>query len=394
VRESRTRFFFCIHFVFGRGNISHVANIIKKKRFEQYFHREEYEMAQINYVNLSGDTKVDELMTGTQWASGNLTFSFRTTAPSDKYADGFAALNATQVSAARQALDLWASVCNLTFTEVSDAGSGGVIRFGTCSSSVVPTSEAYYPSSSDSGGDVWFGNSNSNSPDDPIVGTYDFHTFVHELGHAIGLKHPHSSSWYGSFPIASTADDAMQNSMMSYKSYVGSTEGYYINASGSYAHGPMAYDIAAVQYLYGANYSYHNGDTVYAFSPSTAKIFETIWDGGGNDTYDLSAYAVGVSVNLNPGAWSTFAPSQLAQLNSGDATKVPPGSICNAYLYQNDLRSLIENAIGGSGNDTLIGNQGDNILTGGDGNDILYSGTGKDRLNGGNGNDLLVIGVA
>ena len=167
-------------------------------------------MAATNFVSLSGDAKVNGLMSGIEWASGALSFSFRTSAPVGEYATGFAALNSTQQTAARQALDLWASVSGLTFTEVADTGSGGVIRFGTCSSSVVPTSEAYYPSSLDVGGDVWFGNSNSNAPDDPQKGNYDFHTFVHELGHALGLKHPHDVGEYGSFPIAPSADDAMQ----------------------------------------------------------------------------------------------------------------------------------------------------------------------------------------
>ena len=356
-------------------------------------------MAATNFVSFSGDAIVNGLMSGIKWASRALTFSFRATAPPDEYSTGFAALNETQKTVARQVLDLWASVSELTFTEVADTGSGGVIRFATCSSSIVPTSEAYYPSSLDVGGDVWFGNSNANAPDDPQQGNYGFHTFVHELGHALGLKHPHEegdqteySDPFLVFPISSSAADAMQYSVMSYKSYVGSTDGSYVNDHGSYAYGPMSHDIAAVQYMYGANFSYHNEDTVYSFSPATAKIFETIWDGGGNDTYDLSAYAAGVSVNLNPGEWSTLATSQMAELNWGDVTKVPPGSVCNAFLYQGDLRSLIENVIGGSGNDVLIGNSANNHLYGGNGNDILYSGSGLDFLYGEIGNDLLVIG--
>ena len=65
------------------------------------------------------------------------------------------------------------------------------------------------------------------------------------------------------------------------------------------------------------------------------------------------------------------------------------GNVANAYLYNDDPRSLIENAIGGSGNDILIGNQANNALTGGAGNDLLTGLDGNDTLTGGVGNDAL-----
>ncbi len=54
------------------------------------------------------------------------------------------------------------------------------------------------------------------------------------------------------------------------------------------------------------------------------------------------------------------------------------GNIANALLYNNNPASLIENAIGGSGNDTIIGNLANNILTGSRGNDVLDAGAGSD----------------
>src|SRR3546814_1081480 len=72
----------------------------------------------------------------------------------------------------------------------------------------------------------------------------------------------------------------------------------------------MMDDIRALQHMYGADFTTNNGNTVYswyplngqtlvdgavAISPGGNRIFATIWDGGGVDTYDLSAY----STNLN-----------------------------------------------------------------------------------------------
>lgn len=67
-----------------------------------------------------------------------------------------------------------------------------------------------------------------------------------------------------------------------------------------------------------------------------------------------------------------------------------------------DILSGIENASGGSGNDTLLGNAQANLLQGGAGNDVLSGRAGadrlvgmagNDRLQGGNGADVLIGGA-
>ena len=115
----------------------------------------------------------------------------------------------------------------------------------------------------------------------------------------------------------------------------------------------------------------------------------TLWDGGGNDTYDFSGYATNLSVNLNPGAWTTISATQLAALGY---SHYAAGNIANALLYNGNTASLIENAIGGSGADTMVGNGADNHLTGGAGNDTLDGGAGNDTLVGGKGDDRLIGG--
>jgi hypothetical protein len=142
--------------------------------------------------------------------------------------------------------------------------------------------------------------------------------------------------------------------------------------------------------MYGANYSTNAGDSFYSWSATTGqmsingagqwlpagnKVFMTLWDGGGNDTYDLSNHAGGVRIDLNPGGWTTTSAGQLATLAVGH---IAAGNVANALLYNGNLASLIENAIGGAGADTLTGNVGNNKLTGGAGADTLDGAAGND----------------
>ena len=223
----------------------------------------------------------------------------------------------------------------------------------------------------------------------PVVGNYAWLTIIHETGHLLGLKHPQDVS--GSFGVTPASVDSLEYSVMSYRSYIGaSTTQGLTNATWSFPTTLMLYDIAALQYMYGANYSTNSGDTVYKWNPSTGQetingvaqtapggntIFMTIWDGGGNDTYDFSNYTTNLSVNLQPGSWTTVSTAELANLGAGHTAI---GNIANAYLNNNNPASLIENAIGGSGTDTLIGNAANNKLTGGAGNDTLDGVSGTD----------------
>ncbi len=208
---------------------------------------------------------------------------------------------------------------------------------------------------------------------------------------------------YGAMP---TSLSAMPYTVMSYQSYVGAPiTGNYTNQSASYAQTLMSSDILAIQKIYGANYATNAGNTVYSWTPNSGstfvngvaeettagnKIFHTIWDGGGNDTYDFSAYNTGVVIDLNPGAWSTASQAQLANL-SGNGQQMAPGNIANAYLFNKNTASLIENATGGSGNDTIVGNSVANTLSGRNGNDTLNGGAGADHMWGGSGNDTYIV---
>jgi serralysin len=336
---------------------------------------------------------VNAVLSGTKWAVTSFTYSFPTSSSfygssygSGEPSSGFEALNSAQQAAARAALANVAAVANVTFQEMTETLSFHAdLRFAE--SDKPSTAWAYYPSTAAEGGDSWFNNSQGYY-DSPSRGNYAFTAFLHELGHAMGLKHPHESS--GSFNAMPLDRDSMEYSVMSYRSYIGqSTSGGYTNSSWSYAQTLMMYDIAALQTMYGANYNTNSGNSTYSWSASTGemfingvgqgaaggnKIFLTVWDGGGIDTYDFSNYDASLSIDLRPGQWSTTTSTQLALLHY-NGSKVAIGNIANALLYNNDLRSIIENAIGGSADDLLTGNIGNNTLDGRAGNDTaVFSG--------------------
>ena len=348
-------------------------------------------MPAVSTYSPTGDPYVDSLLTGTKWAVTSFTYSFPTDASfygasyGIEPTNNFEAFNPTQIAATQSILNFYSSVANVTFTQVTESATvHGDLRYAE--SDAPSTAWSYYPSTASQGGDAWFNNS-ANKYDNPVLGNYAYLTLMHETGHSMGLKHPHQAS--GSFGIMPTDHDSLEYSVMSYKSYVGGSATGYTVSYGNYPQTLMMDDIAAVQQLYGANYNTNSGDTVYSWSPTTGQtfingvgqalpaanvVFMTIWDGGGTDTYDFSNYSTNLTVNLQPGSWTGLG-TQLANLGNGHYAV---GNIANALLYQDNPASLIENVIGGSGNDTIIGNLANNAFTGNGGNDWLDGGLGAD----------------
>jgi serralysin len=364
-------------------------------------------LASVSRTTKSGSVTIDSLLADYKWATTTLTYSFPGSAAyyGSGYGYGetatFGALNATQQAAAKAALAGYAAVGNIKFSLITESASSHAdIRMA--GSNLPNTAWAYLPTPLAEGGDAWF-NRASGYYSNPIKGNYAYATFIHELGHALGLEHPHENG----MPLET---DSMEYTVMSYRAYVGAPLTGYPNETWGFAQSLMMLDIAAIQQMYGANFATNSGNTTYSWSPTTGemsingvgqgapggnRIFQTVWDGGGTDTYDFSKYTNGLNVDLNPGAWTTTSPSQLAKLYY-NGSQLAEGNIANALLYQGDLRSLIENARGGSGADTIIGNQAANTLWGNasndalygnDGNDVLIGGLGADRLDGGNGTD-------
>lgn len=364
-------------------------------------------------VPASGDQRIDGVLAGVRWNGGSITYSDPDSAADYQASHPENFTNLSQLSASQLAM-VHAVLNDAIYTQLGGAYSYSVEGFtnlnvtyngpgtGNATLRLVNTSDpgtayAYYPSTQVYGGDVFFGPSG----DFPTSGNYDAYTIIHEIGHALGLKHGHETGVYGALPYDT---DSMEFSVMTYKSYVGSDAKFVYNEAWGYAQTFMMYDIAALQYMYGADYTLNSGNTVYTWNPTSGesyvngtlsidpggnRIFQTIWDGAGTDTYDLSNYSTNLRIDLSPGGYSTFSDAQRAYLGGGPNGGYARGNVFNALLYGGNTGSLIENAIGGSGNDSIVGNEGANVLDGGNGNDTLRGNGGNDSLYGGNGNDVL-----
>lgn len=318
-----------------------------------------------------------------------ITFSFMTQLPAYHSLGewpGFQPLNEAQKAAVREVLELYSKIAGLTFVEVSDAGAGGQIRLGTAN--VSAGGFAYYGGNwGPRAGDICISNRYPQNLD-PFVGGYGYQVLIHEIGHALGFKHPFET------PSLPDAQDSYQYTVMSYDGHPHDTA-YNLNGSGGYdtvtvyPRTPQLYDIAAIQYLYGANTTTRSGNDVYAWATED-RFIETIWDGGGNDTIDFSNQIRNATINLHAGTFSSLGPD--LYIGVSDSLRQQLEARGDIYGIDNlaiAYGTVIENALGGSGSDLLIGNDVANLLAGGGGADTLQGEAGDDTLIGGLGDDSL-----
>lgn len=353
-------------------------------------------MARTRTVEASASNVVNSLVAGSAWAGKTITYAIATEAPDDsvyadtRVADAPAAL---REAVARAVAEL-ESIIRVDLVEVpADAATIRIFaadRLALRTPEGVRTIElggyAFFPGDAPEAGDVWLG---TELLDDLSPGSFGYRTLLHELGHALGLKQPDEAGPYGRLPAHL---DGPELSVMSGRTAPGAAPGTMAVAPGGHAQGFMTADIAALQHLYGAGRGAARDDR-YVFDPAERFLHRTIWDGGGRDAYDFSAYVTPVAVDLRPGRYTVTGQEPLlnhAGTFAGEAPVWAKGAIHNA---SGGRRTLVEDAAGGAGSDRLVGNAAANRLAGQDGRDTVAGLSGDDTLNGGRGEDVLSGGA-
>lgn len=298
----------------------------------------------------------------------------------DVAAGGTITVNITGLTLAGQslaslALDLWTDATGIIFSAVS---TGGQLTFddnqaGAFASSIV--SGGIITSAQVNVGQDWLAAYGAD------LNSYSFMTYIHEIGHALGLGHAGNYNGSGDYVVDSLyLNDSWGTTVMS---YFDQFENTYFQEQGftrQFVATPLVSDLIAATNLYGTASTTRTGDTIYGVGNTSGRpsyeayntpLTVTIVDHAGVDTLNYSGYRHNQRIDLNSETFSNVG-----------------GQIGNLTIARG---TVVENTIGGLRHDILIGNSVANRLEGSNGDDELTGGGGSDILIGDGGADVAIF---
>lgn len=337
----------------------------------------------------TGDYRIDALLEGYpnqtglgalgyQWNAGRalgspvqVTYSFMSAAPvyggtNEGTDTGFGVFNPQQQAAVRDIMGKLSQAFGLDLVEIQpDTSSNyGQIRFGN---NYQETSTGYswlpYSTPDARSGDVWIDLWTSPNLSNLAPGSEGYATLLHEIGHALGLKHP------GDYNAGSGSSGVPGN-------YLGTAEDNENYTVMSYTAAPLGgqqrdwfgmYDLLALKTLYGSR-NYNAGDTVYRYDDATGRLLKIIDDGSGFDTIDLSGVSSAGNrvVDMRPGTFSSIGVKANGQK-----------AVQNVSI---DFSTVVEQFVGTSYGDIVTGNDAGNVFTLGLGSNVADGGAGIDLV--------------
>lgn len=362
---------------------------------------------------------LNSLATGSKWSGTQVTYSFNETMPSEysgnaQASTGWQALNAAERTAVDSAMAHASALLGISLQKVA---TGGDLRLNAVAMTGSTAGFAYFPGGGALAGDIFLDTRSSGKAGYYDQGDYGYMLVLHELAHALGIKHPFEGT-----PRLITSLDTRDHTVMSYTagrewkpvfSYEGGSSKFTTEFVSRNSYSVL--DTAALQVMYGPNTTTQTGDDAYVIDFDD-YAYHTLWDAGGSDTIDARDATGHSHVDLRPGSTNSVDVRTLAQqeadvkayyasigqdwlVNNPWVGSVFANDGHRFYTGENNLGIAhgvwIENLHTGAGNDTVYDNGVDNVIRTGAGNDTIHLGAGGyDEIDGGAGsNDKVVINL-